>query len=663
MNSLNTILPLEIQDDMIDFFLNKINGFKEYNIIESVSEWGERKRSIGSGLTARPGKVDYNVTPPMREIADNLSDNSPIIETYVIKATQIGFTVMVMEMHMGYAIYYGIGPLLYISGDAAMAEEQFEKRVDEMIESAGLQGKIRPNVQKKKGKATGDRTDSKSYNGTFMRAVGPNSESKLRSFPMRILHEDEIDVYPQRIVRNGNDTGDTLKKAERRADSYGNLKKIIGGSTPKNESTSRIAKKVEEGCKRYYNIRCPECDFQHPLVWSNFKWDKTDKGKPDVQWETINGVDSLKNDPTYFECPECKFRMTDKIKDELLLEVGHGGTACWIPSKKAERPFVRSYVYPGWLGFRSWLEICLEWEAIKDDPFLLPDFVNDVMAEPWRESINKPDDHDLLQLAQQNEQWDRGTINTDILFLTIGVDIQQDRIEAALMGWARNRQMYVVQYFNFDGDPSFVEDKCWKELSEVINNKYVREDGVEIYIQIAFIDSQYLSDSVDAFCDQFPHDPNNIAGVYPVQSRETQDKLVKNAKSNIKTPVVTIADQSFKKVLYNTLRKRPQSPGNFPSYYLHCSYQYSEEFYKQLTSEEIVPVTVKGVKKGILIQNTKQKRNEVLDTVKYNLAAFQYALDNFFHIYNQNLKSQKRGEIQQDIDLFMDVMEDKLLNG
>ena len=97
-------LPIEIQEEMLDWLLSGIADFPEYNVVETVSEWAERKRKIGKGLTANPGPVDFKLTPALREIADCLSDMSPVMELYVMKATQIGFTVMVLENFIGYCI-------------------------------------------------------------------------------------------------------------------------------------------------------------------------------------------------------------------------------------------------------------------------------------------------------------------------------------------------------------------------------------------------------------------------------------------------------------------------------------------------------------------------------------------------------------------------------
>jgi phage terminase large subunit GpA-like protein len=282
------------------------------------------------------------------------------------------------------------------------------------------------------------------------------------------------------------------------------------------------------------------------------------------------------------------------------------------------------------------------------------------MAETWKENTVKPNDNELFLIAQEYEHWKIGEIRKDVLFLTLTADIQKDRIECGLVGWGRNRQGYLINYWTFEGDPSTVENQCWKNLSEKILAKYVRDDGKEMFVQVAFIDSQYLSDTVDLFCDSFPYDPNGIAGVYPIQARETQDKLIKRFKSNIKTPVIGLHDQELKRGLYNVLRKRPQSIGVYPSYYLHFSFEYGAELYKQLTAEEIHKIIVKGELKGIKILNIKQRRNEVLDIMKMSMGALQFAMDRFFELLNENQKLQKRPEIQENSDHFFDHISELL---
>jgi len=655
-------LPRRIKKNMENFLIDQVSKFPTEQIKQSISEWARTKRKIGAGLTAEPGPFDFEIAPYVREIVDNMSVLSTTQECYTIKGTQIGYTVGVPQNTIGYCIQHSIGPLLSVGGDQAMAEEETEKRLDEMIQNSGLSDKIKSNATKKTKKATGDRSDSKMYGGTFARFIGPSSEGKAASFNMKVLIMDEMDKYPIKLKQKGIVAGDIVTKLIRRTESYEEQRKILGGSSPKEKSTSRIEPLVESGDKRLYNVRCPRCDFQQPLLWSNFVIEKDENGKPNIIWENINGEDIVRNDPAYFKCAneECdhKFRYKDRLK--ILREKGYGGTAEWVPTKKADRPHKKSYKIPQWYGPRAWYKIALEWYDSKDDPFLWPEFVNDVMAETWQESDEKPDEHELLNLSREYELWERGHIKRNVLILVLAADIQKDRIEAGLMGWGRNKQGYQIDYWTFEGNTEDLEDRCWRELAEKINGTYTREDGLDMTVTVSFIDSQYRSAVVDSFCEGFDYSHNNVKGVYPTQSKDTSDKLAKEFKGDIKTPTIGLHDQKLKRALYGILRKRPHSLENFPNYYLHFSHEYGEEFYKQLTSEEIVTVTVKGEKRGFNIINTKNRRNEVLDIVKMQIAALEYAYDKFFVLHNNYLRSIKSHEIQKDIDLFFDAVENEL---
>ena len=270
----------------------------------------------------------------------------------------------------------------------------------------------------------------------------------------------------------------------------------------------------------------------------------------------------------------------------------------------------------------------------------------------------------MLLVSQQYEQWPRGQIDKKVLFLTLGCDVQEDRIEAVLLGTGRQRQMWAIDYFTFKAEVSTsrIEDKCWQELTEKINTRYKRIGGQELVIQYTFIDSGYNTDTVYLYCSQFNYDERFLQGVFPTKGQQTQKTLCQEGKSDIKTPLISIHDQQAKRAIYNMLKKRPITDVNFPAHYFHFSHEYGPEFYKQLTSEEIVPVEQKGEKKGYLILNIKQRRNEVLDCIKEAYSAFQYSMDVFFKRHNEYLRSNKQKEIQEDLNLYLDFIEESLNN-
>ena len=403
------VITKKERKSMIDFINKLIQDFPEINVAEGLVDFTERKRVLTSGMSARPGPYRFSITPYTREITDQLSESSKTIELVVMKPTQWAGTAIMLS-HQLYCVYYGIGPGLYVTSDDDLAGEYMEKRFDTMIAAAGMQEYITPPVQKRSNKATGDTRRAKSFKGTFLRAVGARSESKLSSFPVRIIYLDEEDKYPVSLVGGGS----SADKAIRRSDSYGNLRKIFHNSTPKEKATSRIGPLFRQGDMRYYHVPCPECGFMQRLMWSQMIWDKNDGGRLDLQMDDHGQVT---NNPVWHECAnkDCKYKMRDYEKIHFMKEKGYGGKAEWRPSKKPDRPGLKSYHGNGMEGFRSWIDIVIQWDKIEGDPVLLQDFVNDVLGEEYEAKIDKPDEHYLASRAETD--WIRGDINERVMYL------------------------------------------------------------------------------------------------------------------------------------------------------------------------------------------------------------------------------------------------------
>jgi phage terminase large subunit GpA-like protein len=378
----------------------------------------------------------------------------------------------------------------------------------------------------------------------------------------------------------------------------------------------------------------------------------------------VDGAYKITKDPTYYECIKCKSHWKEHQKSEFMKEEGFGGKAKWIATKKPDRPRMRSYhlnaLYSP-VGFLSWLDIAIMWNRVKDDPLALQDFINDVLGETSKEQQEAPKMHELMRYA---EDWDSGHINSKVIMLTLTADIQLDRIEAGLVGWGKDKEAWFIDYWTFKGDTREIESDCWLRLAEKIQADYIRADGINIDVQVALIDSQYNKEQVNAFCsNNFSHVANSVKGVYPVISRDRlQGQTTKIGKNDIDAPVVIISDQDFKSALYKTLRKRPHKDGVFPFGYMHFPKTFREDFYKQLTSEEVFEQRLKNGKKKITIENRKQKRNEVFDIAKYNIAAFTFAINRYFELENQHRKKNHKKEIQVDTHHFFKVLEDSLYN-
>lgn len=628
---------------MARMLLSEIKKFPTYGVTEDLPTFSERKRRLVGGSSARPGPYSYSKTPQWREVAFEMSEASNTIEGVVMAATQTGKTENMLN-HELYCVEYGIGPICYVSSDEGLALKHSETRFKPMLKAAGMLKDITAPVQSKANKSTGDKVNLKFFKGTFIQFIGARSESKASSTPIRILHIDEIDKFPLQLTGGGN----PVVKLVRRTDSYDTLKKVFYVSTPKRKATSQIEPLFKQGDMRYYHVECPSCGKLHRLEWKYISWDKDDKGFVLLEYDEN---DVLTNNPVYHICPHCDYRMKDYEKRQAMKEEGYGGKAKWIPSKRPDKPGLKSWHCSGLYGFRNWLDIALEFQEAKDDPILLEDFICDTLAETWEETIEKPDEHYLMARAESD--WNRGFIPEDVKLLSLGCDVQGDRIEACIMGWGTNMEAWAIDYYVFTGEPNDPNDDCWNRLEDVIKKEWKSVKEEKTYkIQIALVDAPFQNDSVMAFCERFPYN-GNWQGVFPCYGRRNISKVVKDHVSSIQTPELLIDDQILKKQIYSCLkRKVPLGGHKYPRGFIHFPSEYPEDYYKQLTAEEVIPIVDSKGREDYEINNPKQRRNEVLDTMKMCRAGIYYMYNNYFYLYNKSLKQSQKKEVDPDWRVF-----------
>jgi phage terminase large subunit GpA-like protein len=302
------------------------------------------------------------------------------------------------------------------------------------------------------------------------------------------------------------------------------------------------------------------------------------------------------------------------------------------------------------------LDIVLQWWRVKDDPLLLPDFINDVLAECWEEVRDKPEPHYLMQRA---EPWEFGHIPERVYFLTAAADIQGNRIEAELMGWGANKEGWILDYRVWDGNTEDPGDPCWNHLAEFIEEERVRADGVMLGGPVVtLVDAGFLQSVVNHFCDMFPYSPRVVNGVYPVIGRESMGNHAYKTESNdIKTPLLAIDDQKFKKVVYSYLRREPPPEGSaYPNGYIHFPSSLGETYYQQLTAEDWIETTNRDGKKISKIANPHQRRNEALDVTKLNYAALYYMCLHWYEVQNKKRKTKHLRELEINWATFLEGM-------
>lgn len=565
------------------------DGIKPIPLL-TVSDWAEKNRYLTSESAAEPGLWKNSRTPYLKKIMDALSPNSPINEVDVMKGVQLGFSESALNA-VGCYIDIAACPIMYVMPTLEMAKGLSEGRVDPMIaNSPALSEKVKPARERD----SGNTKFVKKFGGGLLVLSGANSAVSLRSRPVKVLILDEVDGYPLAVGEEGS----PILLAEKRTSTYGFKRKIYKLSTPTVEGISVIEKEFLSTDQQYYFVPCPHCKEYQTLKFENLVWDKG------------------KYEQTKYACIHCASLIEERFKTKMLAE---GEWRATVPENKnpIRVGFHLNSLYSP-LGWLSWGQIAEQYDKIENDENAERVFINTILGETYKNKGEAPEWQRLY--TRTRGSYDPGFVNKKICFITAGVDIQRDRIEVEIVGWAKGKVSYSIERIVLVGETS--SDAVWHKLSEVIERKYEREDGLLLPIEMTAIDSGYNTSYVYSFCRKY-----DATKVIPVKGYDQQSLIVSSprgvdtthgGKRGGKIRLWGVGVSVIKSELYGWLRLELEDQNNIPPGY--CFFpQYEQEYFKGLTAEQLQFRVVKGYRKYEWVK--KYERNEPLDMRVYARAA------------------------------------------
>ncbi len=104
-----------------------------------------------------------------------------------------------------------------------------------------------------------------------------------------------------------------------------------------------------------------------------------------------------------------------------------------------------------------------------------------------------------------------------MLLLTAGVDVQPDRLEIAIYGWAKDGTAYALGHFVIWGNT--LEGMVWRELDELLLQRWKHPLGGGLGIEVTCVDSGDggTVEAVYAFC--WPRLARNVLAIKGVWGR------------------------------------------------------------------------------------------------------------------------------------------------
>lgn len=515
--------------------------------------------------------------------------SDPEIKQVVVMAgAQLGKSEALLNI-IGYHIEHDPSPILLMQPTVEMAQSFSKDRI-----TSGLLNttpSIRGKVKDPRARDSGNTTLHKTFAGGAISLVGANSPAGLASRPIRVVLCDEVDRYPL----SAGEEGDPVALATKRAMTFWN-RKIVLVSTPTEKGASRIEAAYEESDKRKFYVPCPHCGEMQSLKWSGVQWQDKDPST------------------ARYYCDECGAAWTDAQRHKAV-SMGE-----WRASHsfKGVAGFHISALYSPWVALSDAVD---EFLKAKRDPMRLKTWVNTFLGETWEDQGEQVDEHDLISRC---EDYGDG-LPEDVLLLTAGVDVQDDRLELEIVGWGRGEESWSIEYKTIYGDPSTAG--LWMELDQVLKQKFNHPTHGEMVLRASCIDSGgHYTQQVYNYC-------RARAGqrVFPIKGVGGEGKPIigKPSRNNIgKINLFPVGTDTAKELIYSRLKIADEGEG-----YCHFPEGRSDEYFRMLTAEKKVTKYFKGRPKREWVKI--RTRNEALDCRVYATAALGLLNVNLEAVYKQ----------------------------
>jgi phage terminase large subunit GpA-like protein len=551
----------------------------------TVSAWADRHRVLSSRASSEPGPWRTSRTPYLREIMDALSAVHPARRVVFMKGAQVGASEG-GNCWLGYILHHVPAPVLAVQPTVELAKRFSRQRVDPLVEETPA---LKERVAPARARDSGNTLLSKEFPGGILVLTGANSAVGLRSMTARFLFLDEIDAYPGDVEGEG----DPIALAEARARTFGWRRKAFLVSTPTISGRSRIEREYAASDQRRYFVPCPHCAEMQWLKFERLRWDKGDPRS------------------ARYHCEACDAGIDEHHKTAML------AAGEWRPTAVAEDPhtvgFHISALYSpvGWL---SWEQIARDWESAQGKAEDLKTFKNTVLGETWQEQGEAPD---WERLVERREDFSLGVVPDGALVLTAGVDVQDDRLECDVWGWAEGFSSWLVDHVVIAGSPR--EREPWDALAQLLARDWPRA-GVAVRIAKACVDTGGRDTAAVYGHLRRLRDPRiaptkGVEGwnrAQPVQGPTPVDAMVDGRKLRRGLKLWTVSVSTWKADLYRRLWLGRGEAESFPPGWVHLPRAIEVEWVKQLVSEQLQ--TVKD-RRGFARQEWAKlrERNEALD--------------------------------------------------
>lgn len=552
----------------------------------TVSQWADAERYVSGKGSPRPGKFRTADNPPLREIMDCLSERHPARDIYALLPIQFGKSDAIAINAVGYYMTHSPASVMVVLPTEKTQRDWIAQKLNPSIEATPV---MRAAVSQA-GRDSANQRDFKDLNTggqLYIEHAGSTGRLKLKSIRVAIV--DEFDELAQQM--QGGDDPEAM--IDGRTSAFQTTAKRLKVGTPMLEGTSRLKAGWNRSDQRRYNVPCPHCGHEQPLVWAGLHW------TPDAKH-------------CWYVCRECGCVIEEHHKPEMIRR------GRWVPENPESK--VRGYqinclYYPFGMGPR-WLDLVQMWLAAQADPGKLKTFINERLAETFEDPAMRAVKLNLI--ADRVEPRPLRPVPSWVLAVTAGVDTQDNRLAVQIVGWGRGLSCWPIDYVELNGDPA--NDDVWVALTDLLLRPIDREAGGTLRVEAAAIDTGgHRGEAVKAYVRQ-----RLVRRLLPIfgSVRNTAPPLGKGKLVEVNwrgqydkrgVHLHEVGTVGIKHLLYSRLSTDADKP--VEQRMVRLSHDLDERFLGGLVSETYDPA------KNRFVPRRGAPRNEPLDTWVYAYAA------------------------------------------
>lgn len=451
---------------------------------QAIADWSQTHFRLPAEGADKPGPYNLQYAPYLFGIFAAF-DDPDTGEIYTMKAAQVGWTFGLVAC-LGKKIDTEPCAMVVMFPKEDAAREFNDEKFEPSIRATPRLSRL---IDVSKTRSKDNRALFKKFPNGFLKLVGSKSISSVKSTPAKLVIVEEPDDATNNLKEQGNSIALLWERTKR----IRNSKRVLGG-TPSVKGLSKVEEHILRSDQRVLPIRCHDCDDFHVLDWENVSWLESDSTEHEIYGRALP-------DTAIYVCPHCgsgwdDYQRKKNIRDTVNAAIEAGDPKCgWVATAE----------FHGAAGFKELSELysCLpgagvvelvrdylaaEYKACQGDENDKIVFVNSKLGRPYEFQDDNANADDLREKALDYPELQ---VPKGGLMLTVGIDVQHDRVALIVRAWGRGEESWLVLWKEISASVSTSDknDPVWSELEKTVYGSFDHEGGGQIYASSVGIDS------------------------------------------------------------------------------------------------------------------------------------------------------------------------------